>query len=156
MAQIDLGKVVGRSAYEIAVQNGFEGTEQEWLASLHGEKGDPGQDAESYQVLTSKDEVQENVEAGKLVDALVVKEVFQSVSDGKNVIASAITDKGVQTDADASFAIMAKNIGQIGSGGSSGKIDWNAAFYEMDSVMADISFAGVDYIGKVEITPEVE
>ncbi|GIN93322.1 hypothetical protein J22TS1_43730 [Siminovitchia terrae] len=32
----------GDSAYEIAVKNGFEGTEQEWLASLKGPKGDPG------------------------------------------------------------------------------------------------------------------
>ena len=29
----------GKSAYEIAVANGFEGTEQEWLESLHGESG---------------------------------------------------------------------------------------------------------------------
>lgn len=32
----------GASAYEIAVDNGFEGTEQEWLASLKGDKGDKG------------------------------------------------------------------------------------------------------------------
>lgn len=30
----------GYSAYEIAVQNGFEGTEEEWLASLKGDRGD--------------------------------------------------------------------------------------------------------------------
>lgn len=30
------------TAYAIAVKNGFEGTEEEWLASLRGEKGDPG------------------------------------------------------------------------------------------------------------------
>lgn len=30
----------GLSAYEIAVRHGFEGTEEEWLASLKGEKGD--------------------------------------------------------------------------------------------------------------------
>lgn len=30
----------GKSAYEIAVENGFEGTEEEWLDSLHGEKGE--------------------------------------------------------------------------------------------------------------------
>ena len=29
----------GKSAYEIAVQNGFVGTETEWLESLKGEKG---------------------------------------------------------------------------------------------------------------------
>lgn len=32
----------GKSAYEIAVDNGFSGTVLEWLQSLHGEKGDPG------------------------------------------------------------------------------------------------------------------
>lgn len=35
----------GASAYQIAVDNGFVGTEEEWLASLKGapgEKGDPG------------------------------------------------------------------------------------------------------------------
>jgi hypothetical protein len=32
----------GKSAYEIAVDEGFVGTEQEWLDSLVGEKGDPG------------------------------------------------------------------------------------------------------------------
>ncbi len=30
----------GKSAYEIAVENGFVGTEQEWLDSLKGEEGD--------------------------------------------------------------------------------------------------------------------
>lgn len=32
----------GDSAYQVAVANGFVGTETEWLASLKGEKGDPG------------------------------------------------------------------------------------------------------------------
>ncbi|MBR2388214.1 MAG: collagen-like protein [Clostridia bacterium] len=32
----------GKSAYEIAKENGFVGTEQEWLASLKGQKGDKG------------------------------------------------------------------------------------------------------------------
>jgi hypothetical protein len=32
----------GDSAYEIALENGFEGTEEEWLASLQGEDGVPG------------------------------------------------------------------------------------------------------------------
>lgn len=32
----------GKSAYEIAVEHGFVGTEEEWLESLKGEKGDKG------------------------------------------------------------------------------------------------------------------
>lgn len=32
----------GKSAYEIASDNGFDGTQEEWLASLKGEKGDTG------------------------------------------------------------------------------------------------------------------
>ena len=33
---------IGYSAYEVAVQHGFVGTEEQWLASIKGEKGDDG------------------------------------------------------------------------------------------------------------------
>lgn len=38
----------GYSAYQVAVLNGFEGSEQEWLASIKGEKGDEGKTAYEY------------------------------------------------------------------------------------------------------------
>ncbi len=47
--------------------------------------------------------------------------VFQSVSDGKELIADAITDKGVPTSATDTFQGMANNIAQI-SGGSEVKV----------------------------------
>lgn len=34
------------NAYQIAVKNGFEGTEEEWLASLKGPQGDQGKPGE--------------------------------------------------------------------------------------------------------------
>ena len=37
MAKVNLGRVVGRSAYEEAVRLGYVGTEEEWIASLKGE-----------------------------------------------------------------------------------------------------------------------
>ena len=40
----ELVKIEGKSAYEVAVKNGFEGTEEEWLASLQGPPGPPGPD----------------------------------------------------------------------------------------------------------------
>ena len=37
MAKMNLGRVVGRSAYEEAVRQGYEGDEKEWLKTLEGE-----------------------------------------------------------------------------------------------------------------------
>lgn len=43
MGRIDgVRGVQGYSAYEIAVQQGYTGTEEEWLASLKGERGERG------------------------------------------------------------------------------------------------------------------
>lgn len=53
--------------------------------------------------------------ATNVQDAL--DEVFQSVSDGKELVASAISDKGVPTLATDSFQTMADNIGNISGGG---------------------------------------
>lgn len=47
-----------------------------------------------------------------------LNEVFQSVSNGKSLIASAITDKGVTTAADATFQTMATNIRRISGSGA--------------------------------------
>jgi hypothetical protein len=46
-------------------------------------------------------------------------EVFTSVSDGKRLVASAITDKGVSTEDDATFQVMANNINDIATGNAS-------------------------------------
>lgn len=42
-----------------------------------------------------------------------MNDCFQSVSDGKSLVASAITDKGIITASDATFEIMANNISNI-------------------------------------------
>lgn len=56
-------------------------------------------------------------EPGFAADAKLTKEAinncFQSVSNGKALLASAITDKGITTDASASFIVMAENIKKI-------------------------------------------
>lgn len=36
----------GKSAYEIAVDGGYVGTQEEWLKTLKGSKGDPGQNGQ--------------------------------------------------------------------------------------------------------------
>ena len=45
-----------------------------------------------------------------------VSELFQSVSNGKTLVANAITGKGVSTSTTATFATMATNIGKISGG----------------------------------------
>lgn len=61
---------------------------------------------------------------------VITKEELQnlkkSVSDGKTLVADAITDKGVQTAADAEFAIMANNISNIAGGEGISTNDANA------------------------------
>lgn len=56
-----------------------------------------------------------------------MNELFQSVSSGKSQIAGAITDKGVSTSANDSFATMASNIRNIPTtgGGGGGETDTN-------------------------------
>lgn len=39
---VALTSIDGKSAYECAVEEGYTGTESEWLASLKGDKGDTG------------------------------------------------------------------------------------------------------------------
>ena len=53
---------------------------------------------------------------GTIVTSDELDEVKTSVSEGKNLIAAAVTDKGVQTAADATFQAIATNIRSIKTG----------------------------------------
>lgn len=66
----------------------------------------------------------QKVQARGNIDAASKEEVDElktSVSEGKALIASAVTDKGIETADDATFETMAANIGRItvGEGGAS-------------------------------------
>lgn len=52
----------GESAYEIAVKNGFDGTETEWLESLHGKNGKDGEKGDPF---TYEDFTQEQLNSLK-------------------------------------------------------------------------------------------
>lgn len=58
-----------------------------------------------------------------------IDEVFWSVSNGKTIIAAAITDMWVSTAASDSFATMATNIGLIGGGAQ--EIERNEYWYDL-------------------------
>lgn len=74
-------------------------------------------------VLNTLAEIEAATEENLIAGALAVKELsaevsdcFQSVSDGKELVASAITDMGVSTASNATFQTMANNIKNISSG----------------------------------------
>lgn len=47
----------GKSAYDIAVDHGFEGSEEEWLESLKGKPGDPGKPGDDAEPQFTQDQV---------------------------------------------------------------------------------------------------
>ena len=62
------GGTAGKSAYEIAVDNGFTGTEEEWLESLKGEQGEAGRsitaitkDENNNIIVTFSDNTTQNI-----------------------------------------------------------------------------------------------
>lgn len=59
--------LTGMSAYDVAVSNGFNGSEEDWLESLKGGKGDPGEPGDDY-VLTQADKVEIAEMAAELVE----------------------------------------------------------------------------------------
>lgn len=73
----------------------------------------------------------DNTLSGMISDDVqgAIEEVFQSVSNGKELIASAITDKGIPTLATDTFETMAENIEAIEGGGGSGYIGLKATNY---------------------------
>lgn len=69
----------------------------------------------------------------------VLNKCFQSVSNGKSLVASAITDKGVETASDATFAVMSDNISKIGGHSMS----FCYGMYNYLPICGGVGFAGL-------------
>lgn len=73
----------GKSAYELAILNGFQGTEEEWLRSLKGEIGNHG----IY--LGSGDMPEDyNVQIDPNGDTLTIEDIIEAVNAQTNKITS--------------------------------------------------------------------
>ena len=73
----------------------------------------------------------ENAVQNKVVKKELDK-LFQYVSEGKTKVASAITDKGVPTENDATFQVMSDNIRKIPTGGGGGSGDGSGGDFPTD------------------------
>ena len=88
----------GKSAYQIAVEQGYQGSESDWLSSLKGDKGNtgakgnPGQDgADGKWLLSLKGEKGDTGERGEKGDAGV------DGKDGFSPIANVVKDGSITT-----------------------------------------------------------
>ena len=77
----ELLEIEGKSAYQIAVRNGFTGTEEEWVQSI---KGDPGKNANPEEVKILLEPYAENV----------AKQEFEKLSTAKQVDSEVINARG--------------------------------------------------------------
>lgn len=87
----------GLSAYEIAVKNGFEGTEQEWLDSLQGKDGYTPQKGVDYWTDADKADIKADVAPfvvnvtayadGTLELDKTDREISSAYDDGKTILA---------------------------------------------------------------------
>ena len=73
--------VEGKSAYQVAKEEGFEGTETEWLASLKGAKGDQGKSA--YQVAQDGGYTGTEAEWLESLKAAGLNDVVKNYIDGR-------------------------------------------------------------------------
>ena len=95
--------------------------------------------------INSENPVENKVISSKLeeLDTELI-DIKKSVSDGKSKVASAITEKGVSTEATDTFDIMADNIGQIESGTS-----FDRVIVSLDRFMINTSALGCNvYLGE--------
>lgn len=85
ISQSNIGRD-GKSAYEIAVDNGFNGTVAEWLRSLHGEKGEPGKDGSDATVdLTDYAKKSEIITESRIIELIDANAVSaESISTAVN------------------------------------------------------------------------
>lgn len=111
----------GKSAYEIAVENGFAGTVEEWLESLKGEKGSDGKDGIDGENGIDGQDGQDGQD-GK--DG-------QNGADGKGITSSEINANGelVLTYSDGSTANVGAVVGAKGEKGDTGTMGANGNDY---------------------------
>lgn len=92
----DILKVKPKTAYDIAVDNGFDGTEEEWLESIKGEKGD----TLKFSDLTEDDK--------KELKSNIDQAVTDFVIEDGDITSSKIADKAITPDK-TNFIVSGKN-----------------------------------------------
>ena len=142
----------GKSAYEIAVENGFVGTEAEWLESLKGENGkngvdgkngNDGQDGASPTISISQDGYW--VINGKVTNVSASGKTGRSGDDGKSAYEIAV-ENGFEGDEEAWLESLKGQDGENGENGEDGTTPTitinNEGYWVINGVVTPVSALG--------------
>lgn len=106
----------GKSAYEIAVANGYDGSEEEWLSSLQGFSGPPGatgksafESAGGYQRFDTESEWVASLKGAKGDDGKSATVTIGTVTTGET---ASVTNTGTATESVLNFVLPAGGGGQ--------------------------------------------
>lgn len=106
----------GKSAYEIAVAHGYDGSEDEWLSSLQGFSGPPGatgksafESAGGYQRFDAESEWVASLKGAKGDDGKSATVTIGTVTTGET---ASVTNTGTATEAVLNFVLPAGGGGQ--------------------------------------------
>lgn len=122
----------GASAYEVAKNNGYTGTEEEWLASLKGNKGDKGDNGITYTPTVGTVTSDETPAVKVTVDSINNTSVFDfTLAKGDK------GDKGEKGDTGISPTVTEN-------------ADNTAYVYKLDITNGDTSYTTPNLMGKVD------
>ncbi len=120
----DEGEFDGKSAYEVAIENGFVGTEAEWILSLQGEDGEDGVSGVIVSETEPADEdIKVWINPNGDADVFSPTVEIQEITDGHRVI---VTD----VEGEKSFEVMNGPKGDKGENGIDGKSAYEIALDE--------------------------
>lgn len=131
----------GKSAYELAVMNGFNGTEQEWLASLKGEK------PQKYIDYFTAEDVK------KIVDE-VVKNISIQGATAKIGNVTILANKWVGTDSPYSQVVTVEGVTENSQVDLTPSAEQLAIFHEKDLTFVTENEDGVVTVYAIGQKPE--
>lgn len=127
----------GKSAYEIAVMNGFDGTEEEWLESLKGEKPVKGVD-----YFTS-----EEVQA-------IVDDVLSNIHQSRIGYITILADSWIGADSPYSQVVDLQGVTENSQVDLTPSVEQLAIFYEKDLAFVTENEGGVVTVYAIGQKPE--
>ena len=133
----------GYSAYEVAVNNGFEGTEEEWLASLKGPKGDPG-DSSALKVTITR-----SLDGGYGADT--DPDVIQKAIDDNRTVVCYWHDKNIML-----YPISFQSGGPYAFAAVSGATEYQVVIRDTDDIVGTVTKLSQEAIlyTPQDLTPE--